>query len=595
MASPSPRLVQRLNPALVTADTARRLPRWVPWVLMAAYILPGFLGRDPWRTQDLSAFAVMLDMHRGGPWWTPEVLGAPADALAWLPYWLGALALSVLPLPAELAVRVPFAGLLGLTLAATWYATYHLAREPAAQPLSLAFGGEAHPADYARALADGALLVMVATLGLAMLAHEATPTAAQLGFAALVFYAVALGLRSPRNAALVPGWMSVALWWAGVWGWALSGGPVPMLVVSAAGAWWWWRSGHPARVWGSAALGSLGAAGAAFALALAADRAIELIPLRLGAWSNLAAWQGFGRLLAWFLWPAAAFALWTLWRWRGRWREPHIGWPATAAALAVGITFLNGGDDRSLLLALPPLAALAAFALPTLRRSVSALVDWFAVLFFTGAATLVWLIWIAMQTGIPPKPAANIARLLPGFEPTLDARLVLPALVATAAWIGAVAWRLGRCAPALWRGVVLSASGLTLNWVLLMTLWLPLLNYGLGQAPVSQRMAALVAPGDCVLVHGLDAARIAGLQHHGGLQVWRLGQPDAPRCRWLVAMPADFPGLARKEDLSDWQLRTELPRLRENRERWLVFERRSEAPAQADGDGLRTDSMPNPR
>lgn len=564
----------RPHPALVTANAARRLPRWVPWLLIAAYVLPGFLGRDPWRTEDLAAFAVMLDMHHGGPWWTPQVLGQPAETLAWLPYWLGALALGTLPLPAELAVRVPFAGLLGLTLAATWYATYHLAREPAAQPLSLAFGGEARPADYARALADGALLVLVATLGLAMLSHEATPTAAQLGFATLVFYAVSLGLRSPSGAARPAVWPHLALWWAGAWGWALSGGPVPMLVVSAAGMWWWWRCGRPPTVWGIAALGSLCAAGVAFALAVAADQTAELIPLRWGGWSTLAAWQGLGRLLAWFLWPAAAFALWTLWRWRGRWRAPHIGWPATVVALVLGMTFLDGGDDRTLLLALPPLASLAAFALPTLRRSVSALIDWFAVLFFTGAAALVWLIWIAMQTGVPPKPAANIARLVPGFEPSLDGWLLLPALVATVAWVGLVAWRLGRYAPALWKGVVLSASGLTLNWLLLMTLWLPLLNYGLGQAPVSRRIAALVAPGDCVLVHGLDAARIAGLQHHGGLTVRRIGQGDAPRCRWLVASPTDFPGLARSEDLSGWQLRTEVPRLRENREKWLVFERR---------------------
>ena len=562
------------NPALVTASAARRLPRWVPWLLIAAYVLPGFLGRDPWRTEDLAAFAVMLDMHYGGPWWTPQVLGEPADTLAWLPYWLGALALSALPLPAELAVRVPFAGLLGLTLAATWYATYHLARGPAAQPLSLVFGGDAHPADYARALADGALLVLVATLGLSVLSHEATPTAAQLGFAALMFYAVAHGLRSPRDTARTPNGTHLALWWAGAWGWALSGGPVPMLAVSAAGVWWWRRSRQSTRALGIAALGSLGAAGVAFALAAAADRTAELVPLRWGVWSALAAWQGLGRLLAWFLWPAAAFALWTLWRWRGRWHEPHIGWPATGVALMLGMTFLNGGDDRTLLLALPPLASLAAFALPTLRRSVSALIDWFAVLFFTGAAILIWLIWIAMQTGIPPKPAANIARLVPGFEPTLDGWQLLWALLATAAWIGVVAWRLGRYAPTLWKGVVLSASGLTVNWVLLMTLWLPLLNYGLGQAPVSRRIAALVAPGDCVVVHGLDAARIAGLQHHGGLSVRRLGQPDASHCHWLVASPTDFPGLARSEDWSSWQLRTELPRLRENREKWLVFERR---------------------
>lgn len=66
--------------------------------------------------------------------------------------------------------------------------------------------------------------------------------------------------------------------------------------------------------------------------------------------------------------------------------------------------------DRTLLLALPALATLAAFALPTLKRQVLALIDWFALLFFSTSALTIWVIWIAMQTGFPPQPAANVAR-----------------------------------------------------------------------------------------------------------------------------------------------------------------------------------------
>jgi hypothetical protein len=36
-----------------------------------------------------------------------------------------------------------------LVLVLVWYATYYLARDEAAQPLPLAFGGEATPIDYA--------------------------------------------------------------------------------------------------------------------------------------------------------------------------------------------------------------------------------------------------------------------------------------------------------------------------------------------------------------------------------------------------------------------------------------------------------------
>ncbi|TSE35054.1 hypothetical protein [Tepidimonas charontis] len=557
------------TPALVTAAAIRRLPRWVPWLIVAAFVLPGFVGRDPWRPDDLAAFAVMLDMRGGGSWLSPEVLGETAGPLAWLPYWVGAAALALAPpLPAELAVRLPFIALLGLTLASTWYATYRLARLPAAQPIDLAFGDRISPTDYARALADAALLALVATLGLALRAHEATPAAAQLAFAALLFHTAARGLTpaAAGNARLL------LPWWGAAWGLALSGAPLLGAALAAAALAWWWPY-QPRRMRLGAALGSISALAASVGLAWLAGRAPELWDIRLARWTTLEGWHSFVRLLAWFVWPSAALALWALWRWRARWREPHIGWPLTCVVVTGAATVLDGGDDRTLLLALPALAALAAFALPTLRRGVAAAIDWFALLFFSGAAIVIWVIWVAMQTGVPPKPAANVARLVPGFEPAFDAWLFTPAALASIAWLLIVAWRLGRHTPALWKGLVLSASGLTLNWLLLMTLWLPLLNYGMGQAPISRRVAAMVPPGACVAVFGLDGARIAGLQHHGGLTVRRVGARGQTDCPILVLAPAAYPVASPWLQSGRWRLRSEIPRLRENRERWLVFER----------------------
>ena len=37
-----------------------------------------------------------------------------------------------------------------------------------------------------------------------------------------------------------------------------------------------------------------------------------------------------------------------------------------------------------------------------------------------------------MQTGVPAKPAANVARLAPGFMPSFEWHLLLPALVIVA-------------------------------------------------------------------------------------------------------------------------------------------------------------------
>ena len=123
---------------------------------------------------------------------------------------------------------------------------------------------------------------------------------------------------------------------------------------------------------------------------------------RAPTWAD---WHGLGSLLLWFTWPAWPLALWTLWRWRRQLFEPpcrrHLACRCGSPLVTVGATRDHPARDRALLLALPALATLAAFALPTLERSVSALIDWFTLLFFTGCAFIIWVVWIAMQTGVP--------------------------------------------------------------------------------------------------------------------------------------------------------------------------------------------------
>ena len=170
------------NPALVTQRAVQRLPRLALFLFCAAYVLPGLFGRDPWRGADITAFGYMLSIAQAqSTWFSPTVTGLPPET-AVLPFWLGAAAIKLLGtvLDPALAARLPFALLLVGVLVLTWYSTYHLARTDAAQPVPFAFGGEADPVDYARAMADGALLALMATLGLLQLGHETTPELVQL-------------------------------------------------------------------------------------------------------------------------------------------------------------------------------------------------------------------------------------------------------------------------------------------------------------------------------------------------------------------------------------------------------------------------------
>ena len=551
-------------------------------LLGTVYVLAGFLGREPWKNADIAAFGYMVELagrHGDAPgathWLAPSLLGIAPEVDALLPYWLGALALRALSpwLAPELAARVPFMLMLAITLAATWYAVYYLARRPLAQPVVFAFGGEARPADYARALADGGLLALLATLGLAQLSHEITPALAQLCCTATFFYACAALPYHTRWPALAGG---VALT-----GLALSGAPTIAVMLGAGASVLLLLSrlepqpdaadnvGARAR-WLATGLAVLTLAVAALAtwwalwrwrVVLLTDPAFE--------------WKSLGRLLLWFTWPAWPLALWTLWRWRrhllGGWPGWHLALPLWFALVTVGTAVATGASDRSLLLALPALAALAAFALPTLRRSMAALVDWFTLLFFTGCAGTIWFLWVAMQTGVPSRPAANVARQVPGFVAEFHPLLFALALAATLIWAWLVRWRVGRHRAAIWKSVVLPAGGAVLCWLLLATLWLPLFNYARGYGALVRQVASALQPPACVEVTGLTRAQIAAFRFHGKLDLRSAGALE--RCPWLLVDGDALRKLVRPIDPAIWSQLRRFHRPGDNNEDVVLYRR----------------------
>jgi len=574
--------VNHVTPALVSQTAVRRLPRLALILFCVAYVLPGFLGREPWKAADVTAFGVMLEMAAGhSGWWQPQVLGMAVEEAGPLPYWLGALFIRLLPfLSPEFAVRIPFGLLLALTLVSTWYTVYRLARLPAAQPVSFAFGGEALPRDYARAVADAGLLALIACLGLAQLSHETTPDLARLAMVSTLLYA-ATRLASPNTRTLG---RTLAMWSAASAALVLSGAPWIALML---GAGWLLlaqaatsRGPVPESEWDTPATS---AGGRAQPVLLAAVLLVSV--LLLAAWLGQVPppqplmqrgdmeWANWGRLLLWFSWPAWPLMLWTLWRWRRQLLSPHVALPLWLVLVGLADSALSGERDRALLLALPGLATLAAFALPTLRRSVAALIDWFTLLFFTGCSVVIWVIWVAMQTGVPAQPAANVAKLAPGFQPVFSLGLFLLAGVATLCWVWLVSWRVGRHREAIWKSMVLPAAGATLCWLLLMTLWLPLLDFARSYGPLSRSIAAMVPERTCVLVDGLSQAQIAGLQYHGELQLRRTGAGPATACGTLLVSPATQPTLDQRVELTHWAFRATVFRLTDNKERLLVYQR----------------------
>lgn len=561
--------MNRTQPAIVAQSAVRRLPRWALFLLCLAYVVPGFVGREPWKSADITAFGYMLELAAGhADWLAPTLLGQLPEFDALLPYWLGAWAIQLKPafMPADFAVRVPFAMLLGLALTATWYGVYYLARSPRAQPVAFAFGGEAHPKDYARAMADGGLLALIACLGLAQLSHETTPSVAQLAFAALSFFAIAAMPHTDGMRRIIAGLCLVL----GVVGLTLSGGPtvavlLALVAIGVAGLMYRAQPDDLAA-WQSLVCSALVAAVVAAVLATG----LGLWRWRLGQYPS-PDWQSTGRLLIWFAWPAWPLALWTLWRWRLHLLSPHLALPIGFAAIFTVTAVLTPTGDRTLLVALPALAALAAFALPTLQRSMAALVDWFTLVFFSLCAFVIWVVWVAMQTGIPAKPAANVARQAPGFVPDFSAGVLAIAVVATLAWAWVVHWRVGRHRAAIWKSLVLPASGAALCWLLLMTLWMPLLDYARSYSVTARQVATTVGTTDCLEIYGLSPADTAAQRFYSATEIRHAGA--TAQCAWLLVDAHALARLPQTVNMREWQPQATLQRPTDAQDQLVLFAR----------------------
>jgi hypothetical protein len=109
-----------------------------------------------------------------------------------------------------------------------------------------------------------------------------------------------------------------------------------------------------------------------------------------------------------------------------------------------------------------------------------------------------------------------VAKLAPGFEASFSVLAMAVAMAGSLAWIAVVRWRTGRHQEALWKSLVLPAGGVALCWLLLMTLWLPLLDHARSARPLVERLKPHVPAGTaCIAAPGVSPANVAALEHFG--------------------------------------------------------------------------------
>jgi hypothetical protein len=211
---------------------------------------------------------------------------------------------------------------------------------------------------------------------------------------------------------------------------------------------------------------------------------------------------------------------------------------------------------------------------------MKSLIDLFTLFFFSGCALVIWIVWIAMQTGTPPQAAANVTRLAPTFIPTFSAPVLLLALSATLAWGLLVFWRVGKHLPAIWMSMVLPAGGAALCWMLLMSLWLPLLDHARSYKPLMMLVQKNLPPGSsstvsCLQIHGLRAAQQAALRYYLDRPLVQAHRGEA--CNWLLVDAEALSNLPEYVQMQDWQLQTQLRRPTDDNEDWLIYRRKMNA------------------
>jgi 4-amino-4-deoxy-L-arabinose transferase-like glycosyltransferase len=503
--------------------------------LCLLYILPGIVRRDPWKVDDASGFGIMWTMAHGAlsDWLSPNIVGMGMPNEAPLTYWIGAILIRVFgwltgdALAARLSILVFFA----IGTLAVWRTAYVLGRRSESQPLKLAFGGQPAAMDYGRTLADGALLIYVASLGLLLRSHETAATALQVSMVAVVMYAAACLFDRPTARAatglgvatglllLTANWITPLLLF------------VSFVLVAALR----YREVLPKLLMISLPI-------------MMALPAAWLLSRQVTTMASVADWLAIGRrelgmastsntreLLktsVWYLWPAWPIAAWAVYAWRSQ-LTLHILLPAAVVAgLALMTLFSPSARDHALLPLLPPLAILATFGLPTLKRGAINAIDWFSVMTLSAIAGFIWLGWLAKQTGWPPQLAHNAFRAAPGFQPEFSSVALAVALMTSVGWLLLLYWRLGRRPPVLWRAVVLSTGGIVLCWVLLMTLWLPWLNYRQSYAAVAEQLgAALPSTYRCVDTDEVGPAQRASFAYLGHV---KFSRPGDKRCEFLL-------------------------------------------------------------
>ena len=457
---------------------------WVT-MLVAAWVLFGLVGHDPWKADEAHTFGIVVDYLRHGDWVVPTLAGEPFVEKPPLFYIVSA------------ASAYLFGGLLPLHDAARLATGFFVG-------IALLFLGFTARELYGRGYASATVVIFISCLGTFVRLHQIVTDVALLAGMAVGIFGLALARRTFWSASTVLGTGAACAFFAK----GLLGPGLLALTALLLPIFLQWRTRRYMEVLCVAALiAMLPAAIWMYALyARSPDLFHEWFVI-----NNFGRFLGstgigphhrpgyYAYTLLWYALPAlplSAFALWTAWRRPdAETSRRDMQLPTLLAAVVVSVLGL-ASDSRELYL-LPlmlPLSLLAARGIAWLPAAGAKAMSGGARWGLGITALVLWLGWLALVTGIPAQLQSMLLTYQPGFRPKVH--WIHFSLAITATLVAGVA--LIRPTASSGHALTQWAVGLTLCWALVAMLWVPYFDAGKSYRAVIRSLAAQLPSKGCV-------------------------------------------------------------------------------------------------
>jgi 4-amino-4-deoxy-L-arabinose transferase-like glycosyltransferase len=531
-------------------------------LFLLAWILPGLVGRDPWKADEAYSFGMTLEMIQTGHWTIPTLAGEPFMEKPPIMYVVSAISAKLLapllPLPDAARGSVLFFN--GLTFLCLGYSArlmYGRGQGWLAPVILIGTVGLIH--NQHMLITDVALIT-----GFAM-GHLGLVLTRRCSWAGGAIAGTGLGLAFLSKGLLGPGLMGItALALLAFRPWRTPNYLKALLVMGM--AFLPWAILWPWLVWRQS-------------------------PTLFHEWfwvNNVGRFMGqnglgpktetlfYFRLLPWFAFPAIWLALGTWWRERAQWRT-SMAWQLGLVSFGVMLVVLSASRQARSLYAQPMLVPLSLAAVPSVLALNGRLVRAFsrlnATLFFL-VAIGGWTAWNAMLW--VPAARNQIQARVPGYEPQF---LWFPALIAALA-TAALAWRWRHSDPRDGRDAAINwAAALGYAYLLGMTLFLPLANVNMGYRSVFIPLREYLPP-NCGTIASLNLGEPQrGLLHYlAGLRTRRIEVDDSAWDKYdLLLVQGDYTSgyMMQPPSRGAWDLRFE--GRRGGRESFRLYQRRQPA------------------